>query len=129
VKRILAALLIGLFLTAPAMGAGLTIAWAAGYPIVTGNVRQAVVTITFDSSYPTGGESFTAADLGFTTLDFVSVAVDSCKTFEVEMRYNYSTAKMLAFYTANGDTALSYRQPKATSNLALCTAKFFISGN
>lgn len=112
-----------------AMAAGLTFSWANGYPIVTGNKLEAVVTITFDSSYPTGGESFTAAMLGFTTLDFVSVAVDSCKTFEVEMRYDYTNSKLLAFYTANGDTALPYRQPKATANLALCSAKFLVIGN
>lgn len=37
-------------------------------PVVNGNVRVVRGTATFDSSYPTGGEPFTARDLGLTFL-------------------------------------------------------------
>jgi hypothetical protein len=120
--------LLGLFLATPAMAA-LTIAWDSGYPIVTGNKKEAVVTITFDSSYATGGESFTAADLGFTKFDFVSDAIDTVKTYVVAMKYDYTNSKIIARFVASGDTAIAYRQPKATANLALCTAKFRVIGN
>lgn len=38
------------------------------------NKRFVVSTITFDSSYPTGGEAFTASDLGLGTVDFITFA-------------------------------------------------------
>ena len=32
---------------------------------VIGDLKYKVIEITFDSSYPTGGESLTASDIGF----------------------------------------------------------------
>lgn len=37
---------------------------------VVGNKRQSVAEVTFDSSYPTGGESVTAAQLGLSKVDY-----------------------------------------------------------
>lgn len=41
---------------------------------ITGTRRTHVVTMTFDDSYPTGGESYTAADLGLGRVEGVAVA-------------------------------------------------------
>ncbi len=43
---------------------------------VTRAERMVVTTVTFDSSYATGGESLTPADLGFGRIDFLSTATD-----------------------------------------------------
>lgn len=41
---------------------------SANPPELVGRERVVRATITFDSSYPTGGEAFTAAQLGLTSL-------------------------------------------------------------
>jgi hypothetical protein len=38
-----------------------------------GDRRVWMGTVTFDSAYPTGGETLVAADLGFTEIDFVVI--------------------------------------------------------
>ena len=58
-----------------------------------GNLRYAKVTLDFDSSYPTGGESLTAADLGLRTIDFINIESKSGLVFE----YDYTNYKVLAY--------------------------------
>lgn len=44
------------------------------YPALSlGNVKARAVKVTFDSSYPTGGESFTPADLGLS--EFIQLQI------------------------------------------------------
>ena len=50
-------------------------------------------TIAFDSSYPTGGESFTAANLGLRTVDLMLFSPTSGFTFE----YDYTNSKVLVY--------------------------------
>ena len=45
--------------------------------VVTSAQRKTVTDVTFDSSYPTGGEAFTASDLGLNVVDSASVEVKS----------------------------------------------------
>lgn len=58
-----------------------------------GNLRCCPVTIAFDSSYPTGGESLTAADLGLKTIDLLQIQSKSGLVFE----YDYTNSKILAY--------------------------------
>jgi hypothetical protein len=39
-------------------------------------LRMVVATVTFDASYPTGGETFTPADLGLQRIDWLSATTD-----------------------------------------------------
>jgi hypothetical protein len=43
-------------------------------PEVPGSRKEVVGVITFDSSYPTGGEVVTLAELGLSRLDYLSVS-------------------------------------------------------
>lgn len=52
------------------MAASSSITWASEVP---GTRREVRGTVTFDSSYPTGGEAVTLAQLGLTRLDWLSV--------------------------------------------------------
>lgn len=64
-----------------------------------GNVRVKVRTITFDSSYPTGGEALAAADVGLRKIHAVipcGPAIDSNST-AVIVRWNATTNKLMAF--------------------------------
>lgn len=58
-----------------------------------GNLRWARCTVAFDSSYPTGGESFTPADLGMKTFDVVIIHQTSGLVFE----YDYTNKKIKAY--------------------------------
>lgn len=59
-----------------------------------GNKRGAVATLAFDSSYPTGGESLTPADLGLTTkIDYLSAEPIAGFKFQ----YDRANSKLKAF--------------------------------
>lgn len=60
---------------------------------VLGDLRYKVVTLAFDSSYPTGGESFTAANLGWDSMVLVTAANTSGLAFD----YDYTNALLLAY--------------------------------
>jgi hypothetical protein len=52
--------------------------------------------IAFDSSYPTGGESLTAANMGLNTLESVTIHPKNGFTFD----YDYTNFKVLVYYSA-----------------------------
>jgi hypothetical protein len=60
---------------------------------ISGNMREKHFQIAFDSSYPTGGEPLTAANLGMRKLTTVSITGQKGYTFE----YDYTNEKILAY--------------------------------
>lgn len=63
-----------------------------------GNVAGRMVTLTFDNSYPTGGESLSAADLGMSEIFQVHLSPDSSTTAEgFVFQYDY-TAETVQVY-------------------------------
>lgn len=69
---------------------------------VFGNKRVVRALVTFDSSYPTGGESVTAANLQMQSIEMMIVAPRSGYVFD----YNYDASKVLAYCipdTTTGD--------------------------
>lgn len=71
---------------------------------VWGDRRVHIATITFDASYPAGGESLTAADLGFShSLEAVfceGLAAKNDETLAVGVKYDYTASKLVAYETA-----------------------------
>lgn len=69
-----------------------------------GDRKEVIATITFDSSYPTGGESLTASDLGLALqVDYVeSGAVARNGTNAVVTVYDYTNSKLMAFQSTTG---------------------------
>lgn len=63
--------------------------------------RIVVTTVTFDSSYVTGGEPFTAADLGMGRIDFLSATTDG--NFAVV--WDKANSKLKAFTNAGVEVA------------------------
>ena len=61
---------------------------------VIGDLRYKVLTLAFDSSYPTGGESFTASDVGMDFFHLVDLGMDDGYHF----KYDKSNEKILAYY-------------------------------
>lgn len=74
----------------------LTISQTGDWSGIVGNRRSVRGTIAFDSSYPTGGESLTAANIGLTTIDHIEIMATSGYMFE----YDYTNAKVLVYITA-----------------------------
>ena len=60
---------------------------------IFGNRVVATGTIAFDSSYPTGGESLTANNVGLNTIDYIGIQTTLGLIFE----YDYTNAKILAY--------------------------------
>ena len=67
---------------------------------VFGNKRVSVAEVTLDSSYPTGGESITATQLGLKSVDFAITTVKSATGAGVNVAtayYDNSTSKVLVY--------------------------------
>lgn len=60
---------------------------------VWGRLRVAIRTVTFDDSYPTGGESLTAADVGMAEIVGVIVLPDHSPAYSVT--YDYANGKLV----------------------------------
>lgn len=62
---------------------------------IWGRQKVRIATVTFDSSYPTGGESFTPADVGLSEFNLVLVSPDSSPAYQ--FAYDYTNKKILVF--------------------------------
>ena len=71
----------------------LTITRSGDWHGVAGNLRYAYVRVAFDSSYPTGGESFVPSDVGMR--EFVDVKIHPTSGFVFE--YDYTNEKILVY--------------------------------
>jgi hypothetical protein len=62
--------------------------------------KTTVTEVTFDNSYPTGGEAVTAADLGLSRVDYAIATVKSATGGGVNVAnvfYNIATGKILVY--------------------------------
>ena len=64
---------------------------------VFGRHKVAAVTVTFDSSYATGGESFAPANVGLSEFDIVLISEDSAAGPGYQVKFNYTTKKLQVF--------------------------------
>lgn len=76
----------------------ISIATAAD-PAVQGNTRVVIKDITLDTSYPTGGYSLTAADLGLTRVLFAVATVKAVSgtTDITQVQYDLTNSKLQVF--------------------------------
>ena len=94
---------------------------------VPGDMKYVIKTITFDSSYPTGGESLTPADAGFDSFHVVTAHQKSGYTFEMD----YTNNKLLAYYyDYNGSAdAAAIQVANAVDLSGVTSHKVFIVGS
>lgn len=71
----------------------LTITRAGDWLGSAGNVRTSTVTIAFDSSYDSGGEALTAANLGLGVIEHVTIMPKGGYVFE----YDYTNSKVIVY--------------------------------
>lgn len=87
----------------------------------SGNKRHRVYDVTFDSSYPTGGESLTAADVNLRKIEELIVHGPATATrggtTGVLATYDYTNSKLQAFW-GNAGTASVLPEVTDTTNVA-----------
>lgn len=91
-----------------------------------GRGKQSRCVVALDSSYPTGGESLTAAQLGLTDIQTLNAASSGGYTFE----YDDTNAKLKAYYGDNNnasDGAL-IEVPNATDLSAVTNVQVLATG-
>lgn len=85
-----------------------------------GNYFEKIVDVTFDSSYPTGGEALTAATLGFASI--LSVTADPIAGTTVRTAvYDRANSKLLAYDPDGGQIA-------DTTDIATISARLIVRG-
>lgn len=94
-----------------------------------GDLKCTITSIDFDSSYPTGGEALTAANLGLSKVEFVSIQSKDGYVFN----YDYTNSKVLVYITKDpadtGGADVVLQQVGDTTNLsALTGVKVFAIG-
>lgn len=99
----------------------LTITPIAGADGSIGHRRRVVRIITFDSSYPTGGEPLTPADVGLRVID--TAAPDGAfqstdGTTGIYVHYNRTNQKLIAYW---GNAGTASADPEVTSTTDLST--------
>lgn len=84
-----------------------------------GNRMEVIATVTFDSSYATGGESLTPASLGFQTFDFVSVTTSGGCVFE----YDHTNSKVKAYWINAIPDGAATAEVASTTDLSAFTCR------
>ena len=94
---------------------------------IIGDLRYADISLAWDSSNPTGGESLTPADAGFDSFHVVTAHQKSGYTFEMD----YTNNKLLAYYyDCNGSAdAAAIQVANAVDLSGVTSHKVFIVGS
>ena len=84
-------------------------------------------TVTFDSSYPTGGEALLPTALGLSSkIEFVSFSPAAGYVFE----YDYTNQKLKAYWPTTDATAPNVaKQVANTTDLSAVTCQYIAFGN
>lgn len=93
-------------------------------PDVPGNRKEVFGTITFDSSYVTGGEPFVPAEFGLSRLDWLQVAG---ATGYLAVWDGSVTAPKILLYRQTAATGALVEVPN-TTNVSTVTARFVAVG-
>lgn len=83
--------------------------------------KAVVVDITFDNSYPTGGEAFAAADVQLSSIDYVNV--DQKGAASRIVNYDYTNSKLMLF------TALSTEAANASDQSTIVVRALVVGDN
>lgn len=97
---------------------------------VWGRQKTRIVTVTFDSSYPTGGESFTPANVGLASFTAVFFSPDSSPAYQ--FAYDYTNQKILVFgVQQDADAAVTdpFDEEDDTADLSTVTIRVLCVGH
>lgn len=109
----------------------LTIAKVTGADYVAGNKKVRVRTVTFDSSYPTAGESLTAPDVGLKAIQqFIPHGTfrNADGTAAIEVSYDYTNSKLIAHW-GNAGVASVLPEVTNTTDISAYSGRVTIVGH
>ena len=107
----------------------MALTWVLDDRQLVGNKREVAGSVTFDSSYPTGGEVFTPAALGLTALTDFQVEIDATAGYVPVWNRSVSAPKLMAFYGDNNNAADGpLIEVPDTTNIATAIARFRATG-
>lgn len=89
-----------------------------------GTYYEKIVDITFDTSYPTGGEALVPADVGFDSI--LQVSVDPTAGFV--FTYDYVAETLQAFWVDTTVDGAAMAEVPDTHNLSAVTARAVVRG-
>jgi hypothetical protein len=101
---------------------GLTITRTGDWRANPGDRMSARVTVAFDSSYPTGGESLTPEDLALGEIDILLAGPHNGYVFE----YDYTNKKLMVFQSAAVTPAGTISAPTFTGSAMTAHAHNFL---
>jgi hypothetical protein len=111
----------------------LTVAKVTGGAYTVGNKKKRTVTVTFDSSYPTGGEALTAATLGVSGRTLIEVIPhgvfrNTDATLGIVVSYDYTNSKLVAYW-GNAGTASGLPEVTDTTDLSTYSGRLSVISN
>lgn len=92
---------------------------------VIGDLRYFAGSVTFDSSYPTGGEAIAKSDFGFSGA-ILHVVVNPADDAGFEVKWNPATSKLLVF--DEDDTSGISAEAANSSDQSGVTTQLFVLG-
>lgn len=96
---------------------------------VWGRHRIRLVTVTFDNSYPTGGELFTPANVGMSQIDAVFVSSDHTPAYNVA--YDYVNQRLVVSgVEQDADAAVTdpFDEENAAADLSTLVIRVLVVG-
>lgn len=92
------------------------------------NRRQKVVEITWDNSYPTGGEAVTAANFGLKKIEHIThgIAISSDRTTACPIAWDRTNSKLVAYESGASGAVLP--EKGNTESLASYTSIHTVTG-
>lgn len=108
---------------------GMAVTVSLNPPTVFGDAKVASGTVTFDSSYPTGGEPLTAATLGMNSI-FVFLPAGPARDADgaVTVSYDHTNSKVFAYWVDTTTDGAEMFEVTDTTNLSGYSFRFLAVG-
>lgn len=103
----------------------MALTFTAGNSGVQGNVRVWSGVITFDSSYPTGGEAIAVGDFGF-TLEILNVVLGPTNVAGIDAVWDQANSKVILYDEDN--TSGIAAQVADTTDMSATTVPVTVTG-
>jgi hypothetical protein len=94
----------------------------------TANGKFVVVDLTFDSSYPTGGEAFDVAQLGLSEVWFAVIDATAPSATSYQFRYDKVNGKIQAYWVDTSVDGAALAEVADTTDLSTVTVRALFYG-
>ena len=100
----------------------MTVTFAENHRGVEGDLRRWLGTITFDSSYPTGGEAITAANFGLAQIEHVQLAT-GVGNLDITPHWDEANSKIILAVSSTGLQVADTTDASAVTVIATVSGK------